>query len=179
MVPHVHRPGRMPVMPWENAAVAVYDSPSEAAAVVASLRQSKFDMTRISVAGRSRQADAQVIGCFDDGGSGMKYWGDQRELWAGLWETLCGRALFTMPGTGPVLVAGPLSGWIAAALENAPIFGGLSALGAAIYSIGIPKNQVIRHEAAIRAGQYLVLVHGTACEVNQAREVFRLADKGR
>ncbi len=166
----------MVVTAWENAAVAVCDSPSEAVAVVASLRQAEFEMSRISVAGRSEGAEHQVIGCFD-GGSGVKYWGDQREFWARLWGVLPGWALFTMPGVGPVLVAGPLSGWIIAGLENAPVFGGLSALGAGIYSIGIPKNQILRYEAAVKAGKFLVLAHGTVSEVNRASEVLTLAGK--
>jgi hypothetical protein len=161
---------------WANAAVAVCDNPTEAAAVVTSLRQADFEMSRISVAGRSEGAEHQAIGCFDDGG-GVKYWGDQREFWARLWGELPGWALFTMPGVGPVLVAGPLSGWIIAGLENAPVFGGLSALGAGIYSIGIPKDQILRYEAAVKAGKFLVLAHGTVSEVNRATDVLTLAGK--
>jgi hypothetical protein len=172
MAPGVLYPAEMLVAPCENAAVAVYNSASEAVAVVANLRQSDFDMSRVSVAGRPR-SERQVIGCFDDGAGGVKYWGDQRELWAGLWEKLSGWALFTMPGIGPVLVAGPLSGWIAAGLENAAIFGGLSPIGAAIYSIEIPKGQILLCEAAVEAGKYLVLAHGTVSEVSRAREVLK------
>jgi hypothetical protein len=165
----------MLTMPWENAAVAVCDSHAEAGAVVAGLQHSDFDMTRVSVAGRAGRANSQVTGCFDDGSEGFKYWGEAREFWAGLWETLSGRAIFTAPGMGLVIVAGPLSGWVAAGLENAPIFGGLSALGAAIYSIGIPRSRVLQYEAALKAGRYLVLVHGAAGEVNRAKEALRLA----
>lgn len=151
--------------------MAVCDSPAEAVTILAGLRQAGFDMSRVSIAARPR-SDRQVIGCFDDGAGGVKYWGDQRELWAGLWGTLSGRALFTMPGIGPVLVAGPLSGWIAAGLENAPVFGGLSPLGAAIYSIGIPKSRIVAYESAVCEGRCLILAHGTVSEVNRAREVL-------
>jgi hypothetical protein len=172
MVRGVLQMAAMLAVHWENAAVGVYDSPSEAVAVVASLRQADFELSRVSVAARPRSG-RQVIGCFDDGAGGVKYWGDQREFWVGLWEMLSGWGLFTMPGVGPVLVAGPLSGWIAAGLENAAIFGGLSPIGAAIYSIGIPKGQILLCEAAVEAGKYLVLAHGTVSEVSRAREVLK------
>lgn len=167
----------MIVTAWENAAVAVCESTSEASGAVAALRRAEFDITRVSVAGRSESAGHQVIGCFDDGGSGVKYWGDQREFWARLWGALPGWALFTMPGVGPVLVAGPLSGWIAAGLENAPVFGGLGALGAGMYSIGIPKGQSLRYEAAVKAGKLLVLAHGAESEVYRATEALTLDSK--
>jgi hypothetical protein len=77
-----------------------------------------------------------------------------------------------MPGIGPVLVAGPLSAWIAAGLENAPVFGGLSPLGAAIYSIGIAKGRIFSYESAVGEGKCLILAHGTVSEVSRAREVL-------
>ena len=41
-------------------------------------------------------------------------------------------AFFLIPGIGPLLVAGPLVGWIVGALEGAALLGGLSVLGAAL-----------------------------------------------
>jgi len=70
------------------------------------------------------------------------------------------------------MVGGPLVGWIVAALENAALVGGLSALGAGVFSIGIPKDSVLKYESAIQSGKYLVIAHGTAAETAQAREVI-------
>ena len=56
--------------------------------------------------------------------------------------------------------------------KNAALVGGLSALGAGLYSIGIPKDSVVEYEAAVKAGKYVVVAHGTAAEAAKAREIL-------
>ena len=43
--------------------------------------------------------------------------------------------------------------WIVAVLEAPAMTGGLTALVAALYSIGIPKNSVLQYETQIKNGQ--------------------------
>ena len=85
---------------------------------------------------------------------------------------LFGAAFFAIPGIGPVLVAGPLAAWIIGALEGAVVVGGLSALGAGLYSIGIPKNSVVKYELALKSDKFLLLAHGTADEVAKAKDII-------
>jgi len=73
---------------------------------------------------------------------------------------------------GPILVAGPLVTWVVGALEGAVVVGGISALGAALYSIGIPKDSVVKYETAIKAGKYVLVAHGTADEVANAKKII-------
>ncbi len=42
------------------------------------------------------------------------------------------------------------SSWSCGALEGAAVVGGLSALGAGLYSIGIPKDSVFQYETAVK-----------------------------
>ena len=58
------------------------------------------------------------------------------------------------------------------ALESAALLGGLSALGAALYSIGIPKNSVVEYELALKTDQYLLLVNGSESQVEKARDAI-------
>ena len=67
---------------------------------------------------------------------------------------------------------GPLVGWIVGALEGAVVVGGLSALGAALYSIGIPKNSIMQYETALKSDKFLVIAHGTADEVAKAKSIL-------
>jgi hypothetical protein len=69
-------------------------------------------------------------------------------------------------------VGGPLVSAIVGALEGAAVVGGVSAVGAGLYSIGIPKNSVLRYETALRSDKFLLVVHGTATEVEKAREIM-------
>jgi hypothetical protein len=51
--------------------------------------------------------------------------------------------------------------------------GGLSALGAGLYSIGIPKDSVVKYETALKSDKFLLLAHGTADEVAKARDILQ------
>jgi len=93
-------------------------------------------------------------------------------FWGGLWGLLFGAAFFWVPGIGPLLVAGPLVSAFVAALEGAVVAGGLSALGAALYSIGIPKGSILRYETAIKVNKYLLVAHRTAAEVAKAKDIY-------
>lgn len=161
-------------MSQENATVAIYEVHTAAEEAIKRLRNSGFDMQKVSVAGRDYHTGNQIVGYYN-GDGGMRYWGKLGSFWGTLWGLLHGWAFFSIPGIGPVLVAGPLAGWIVSALGNAEIFGGLTAFGAGLYSIGISRDEVLGCEGALRAGKYLVLAHGAAGEVSRAKETLRSA----
>lgn len=48
----------------------------------------------------------------------------------------------------------------------------MSALGAGLYSIGIPKNSVLNYETAIKADKFLLVAHGTAAEAAKAKDIL-------
>jgi len=52
------------------------------------------------------------------------------------------------------------------------LVGGLSALGAALYSIGIPKDSVLQYETALKTDRFLVMAHGPAAEVARAKTIL-------
>jgi hypothetical protein len=122
---------------------------------VKELQKSGFDMEKLSVGGEDYHTDEQVVGYYN-AGDGMKYWGKWGAFWGGFWGLLFGAALFRVPAIGPVPVGGPLVAWIVAGLEDAVVVSGLSAIGAGLYSIGIPRDSIVTYETAIKAGQYLV-----------------------
>ena len=77
-----------------------------------------------------------------------------------------------VPVVGQVMVLGYLATVIASGVESAVLVGGLSALGAAMYSIGVPKESVIQYETALKADEFLVTAHGTADELARARTIL-------
>src|SRR5579871_5005544 len=94
-----------------HSVVAVYKSHIEAEAAVKELQQSGFDMKKLSIVGRDYHTDEAVVGYYN-AGDRMKYWGKLGAFWGGFWALLFGSAFFFVPGIGPVLVGGPLAGWI-------------------------------------------------------------------
>ena len=159
-------------MSGTNAVVAIYDSHSQAEEAVKELQRSGIDMKKLSIVGKDYHTDEHVVGYYNTGDR-MKYWGKLGAFWGGLWGMLFGAAFFAIPGIGPVLVAGPLVAWIVGALEGAVVVGGLSALGAGLYSIGIPKDSVVKYELALKSDKFLVLAHGTAAEVAKAKDIMQ------
>lgn len=128
-------------------------------------------MKNLSIVGRDYHTDEHVLGYYNTGDR-VKYWGSQGAFWGSIWGWLFGSAFFLIPGVGPLLFAGPVVGWIVGALEGAVIGGGLSALGACLFSLGIPKNSILLYETALRSGKFVVIAHGTAEEAAQARKVI-------
>ncbi|MGB3940294.1 MAG: general stress protein [Candidatus Manganitrophaceae bacterium] len=155
----------------KNAVVAVYDSHEEAEKAIHKLKKSGFDMKTLSIVGKDYDTEEKVVGYYNTGDR-MKAWGKSGAFWGGLWGLLFGSAFFLIPGIGPLFAAGPLVGWIVGALEGAAVVGGLSALGAGLYSIGIPKDSIIEYETQIRTGKFLVIAQGSPDEVSKAQDTL-------
>jgi uncharacterized membrane protein len=160
---------RNPNVSKQNSVVAIFESHSQAEDGIRELQKSGFDMKKLSIVGKDYHTDEHVVGYYNTGDR-MMYWGKLGAFWGGLWGMLFGSAFFFVPGVGPLLVAGPLVTWIVGALEGAAVMGGFSALGAALVSIGIPKNSVLQYEESVKAGKFLLVLHGTTQEVERAKD---------
>jgi uncharacterized membrane protein len=154
-----------------SAVVAVYGTHTEAEEAVKELQRAGVDMRALSIVGKESHTDEHVVGYYNTGDR-MKYWGKTGAFWGGFWGLLFGSAFFAIPGIGPVLVAGPVVAWIVGALEGAALVGGLSAIGAGLYGMGIPNDSVIKYELALKTDKYLLLVHGTIAEVEKAKNII-------
>lgn len=158
-------------MDKNNSIVAIYPTHTAAEAAVKELQQSGFDMKKLSIVGRDYQTDQHVVGYYNTGDR-MKMWGKTGAFWGGLWGLFFGSAFFLIPGLGPVLVAGPLVSSIVGALEGAVVLGGLSAVGAALCSLGIPKDSILSYETALKTGKFLLIAHGSTDDTIRAKEIL-------
>jgi hypothetical protein len=154
-----------------SSIVAIYPSHPTAEAAVKELQQSGFDMKKLSIVGRDYHTDEHVVGYYNTGDR-MKRWGKTGAFWGGIWGWLFGSAFFFIPGIGPLVMAGPVVGWLVGALEGAVVVGGLSALGAGLYGLGIPKDSVLQYETALKTDKFLLIAHGSADEINRAKEIL-------
>jgi uncharacterized membrane protein len=154
-----------------NSVVAIYDTHEQAERAVKELQEAGVNMKSLSIAAKDTHTDEHVVGYYNVGDR-MKYWGKVGAFWGGFWGLLFGSALFAIPGIGPILVAGPLVAWIIAGLEGAAVVGGVSAVGAGLVSIGIPKDSVLKYEVALKTDKYLLVVHGTPDEVAKAKDII-------
>ncbi|MFT6818943.1 MAG: hypothetical protein ACJATT_002761 [Myxococcota bacterium] len=155
----------------KHVTVAIYATHTAAESAIKALQISGFDMENLSIVGRDYHTEEDVVGYYN-AGDRMKRWGKSGAFWGGFWGLLFGSAFFWVPGLGQVMVAGPLAIWIIGALETAVVVGGLSVVGAGLYSLGIPKDSILQYDIAIKTDKFLVVAHGTADEVAKARDVL-------
>jgi hypothetical protein len=155
----------------DNSVVAIYPSHTAAEAAIKELQQAGFDMKKLSIVGRDHHTDEHVVGYYNVGDR-MKHWGKIGAFWGWIWGCFFGSAFFFIPGIGPLLIAGPLVGWLVGALESAALMGGVSALGAGLVSLGIPKDSILRYETALKTDKFVLIAHGTREDTTHAKEIL-------
>jgi hypothetical protein len=77
------------------------------------------------------------------------------------------------------VVLGFLATIIIAGVENALVVGGVAALAAALYSIGVPKDSVLQYETDLKADQFLVMARGMAEEIARAKTILGATNPSR
>jgi hypothetical protein len=162
-------------MDYTNSVVAVFADHQAAEAAVKKLTNAGFEMKHLSVVGKGYHTDEKVVGFYNTGDR-IKFWGTRGAFWGGFWGLFFGGLFMTIPVVGHVVVLGYLATVAISAIENAVLVGGLSALGAAVYSIGVPKDSVLQYETALKADNFLVMAHGSADEAAHAKTVLESAD---
>lgn len=142
----------------ESAVVAVFATHDQAEAAVRQLQQAGVAMADVSLIGSGQRDRGGTVGHYQRGGA-VGHVGEHRGLWGFLSGLLADTGTFVIPGSGPVMVAGPAVGWVAEALENAE--GGDDAMAGSLERAGIPHDDVPSYVTALQDGDYLVIVHGT------------------
>jgi uncharacterized membrane protein len=161
--------------PKEHSVVAIYGSHAGAEVAIKTLQRAGLDMKQLSIVGKGLHTEEHALG-FYTSGDRMRFWAGRGAFWGSLWGMLFGNALFFLPAIGPVVVMGPLVAWIVGALEGAALGGATGALAAALASIGLPEDSVVKYELEVKAGRFLVLVHGAAGLIERARNLLGTTD---
>lgn len=156
-----------PVHEDQQAVIAVFADFDTAHRAVERLIDAGLRPDQISVVGRDLQSELRINGYVTTGDIAGP--SAATGAWVGgLFGLLAGSALLFVPGAGPLIVLGPLAAAAVGAGEGA-LLGG--AVGAVLGHF-VAKRHLPRYEELIQAGSYLVAVHGTDEEVDQARQVL-------
>jgi len=158
-------------MDTPNIPVYLFDTHAAAEQAIRSLDNAGFNMKSLSLVGKGCHTEEQAMG-FYTSGDRIKAWGGRGAFWGSLWGLLFSPAVFILPGIGLLALAGPIVVALVSALEGAVVVGSISALGAAMMQIGVPRDQAIKYETALKVDKYVLLIHGTAAEAAQARSVL-------
>lgn len=157
-----------------NPAQYIFNTHVEAEEAIRSLGQAGFDVKNLSLIGKGYHSEEHPVG-FYTLGDRIKTWGGLGAFWGGIWGLLLAPAVFILPGLGVVAMAGPIVAALVGALEGAVVVGGVSGLVAAMTQLGVPKDQVVKYETALKADKYVLLVHGDSSDVAKASSLLSRA----
>jgi hypothetical protein len=166
-----------PVLRNESV-IAVFGEHQEADAAVKKLTDAGVSLKHLSVIGKGNHSDEKIVG-FYYVGSQVKFFGKRGSFWSGLWGLFLGGTSLTVPVVGPVMILGHLAAIVVSAVEGGIMAGGLSSIGAAMYSAGIPRDSVMQYEQAVKADGFLVFVHGALGELTRARAILAQGNPSR
>ena len=161
-----------------DSVIAVFANHPAAETAVKQLTAAGFEMKNLSIVGKGYHTDEKVVG-FYNAGDRVKFWGTRGAFWGGFWGLFLGGLFMAIPVVGHVVVLGYLASIAVAGIENAVVVGGLSALGAALYSIGVPKDSVIQYETAVKTDSFLVMAHGPTAEIARAKTILSTSNPSR
>jgi hypothetical protein len=153
-----------------NLPVYLFETRERVEEAIRALSAAGIDMTKLSLVGKGVHSEEQPVGFYSSGDK-IRTWGATGAFWGGVWGLLLAPAIFVLPGIGVVALAGPVVAALVSSLEGAAIVGGLSALGATLMQLGIPRESAIKYQLALKVDKYVLLVHGTEAEMARARTV--------
>jgi hypothetical protein len=154
-----------------NALSYIFNTHIEAEDAIHLLSRAGFDLKKLSLVGKGSHSEEYPVGFYTTEDR-IKSWGGAGAFWGGIWGLLFAPAIFFLPGVGLLAFAGPLTAMLVGALEGAVVVGGVSALGAALAQIGVPEDQVIKYETALKVDKFIFVVQGSDEEQRQARSVL-------
>ena len=149
----------------------VFNNHSDADAAIESLHRAGFDVKKLSLIGKGYHSEERPVE-IHTAGDRIKEWGTRGAFWGGIGGLLVAPVVFLLPGLGLVALAGPLATALTGALEGAAVVGGVSALAAALTRHGVENEDVIEYEAALKADNYVLLVHGDLDDAAKARALL-------
>jgi hypothetical protein len=151
--------------------IAVYPDHASAEDAVRRLQKEGIPMQNLSIVGKDFQTVEQPLGFVTTGtvaGEGARV-----GAWTGgIFGLLVGAAFLILPGIGAVVVAGPLAAALLGGLEGALAGAALGGLTGALVGLGVSRDKAIRYESQVKAGKFVVTVHGDAPQIEHARSVL-------
>lgn len=120
-------------MTQHDVLIAIFAEHRAANTAVDKLIKDSFDMKSFSVIGKGYHTEEKIVGEY------MSFWGKYGAFLGGLWGGIFGGIFLT------ISVIGPVGTWSSCrdyhtAIEGAIVVGGLTVLGTAPFSLGIPKT---------------------------------------
>ena len=154
-----------------GSVIGVYTNLNDAEAGVRALDKGGFPIRQVSIIGRDFANEKEVRGFVTTGdvargGAGAGAW------FGGILGLFAGAALLWVPGAGPLVVAGPLAAALVGGAEGAAVGAGTGGLLGALAGWGVNRRHVIKYEDHLKAGEFVLVTHGTDAELARAQAIL-------
>jgi uncharacterized membrane protein len=157
----------------ERSVVGVYETMAQAEAAVHMLDQAGFPVKHVSIVTQNLASDTTMHGYIIPGDD-LTPRGAATGAWVGgLLSLLIGSAFLWVPGFGPLLVVGRLAALLLTGVEGALVGAATGSLLGALANWGIAEEHILDYEQQVKGGKHLVIVYGTAEEVEQAHAILQ------
>jgi hypothetical protein len=152
----------------DQTVVATYHTHANAEGAVRRLSAGGVPITLISIIGRNYETREDVQGFYKPADAAVD--GAKQGAWfGGIFGLLMGAmGFFIFPIVGGVMAIGPIAGLIAGAIGGA----GVGALVNSLVTMGVPHDQALKYQEQLKAGEFLVVVHGGDEDVARASEIL-------
>ncbi len=149
-----------------NATVGVYATHEKAVKAVKTLKDSDFDVSKVSIIGQVKFVEDHLKVL--SGEHSTETGAVVGSVVGTILGVLSGLSMITIPGLGVLYAAGALVGAVGG-FSVGTAGGGL--IGT-LLSIGIHKEGIIRYQKHLKEGKFLVVVHGSKTEADNAHQIL-------
>jgi len=159
-------------------AVGIFRRREDLESALRALKDSNFDMDRVSLI--ARHVD-EVRGSEDvrtdrgdtEAQEGAGIGATTGTVLGGLGGLLVGLGVLAIPGVGPILAAGAEINALASTLAGAGIGAAAGGIVGALVGLGIPEEQARAYSKRIEAGEYLLMISGSPDDVRRVEKILR------
>jgi uncharacterized protein YcfJ len=161
----------------QQRAVGVFKNRHSLEDLLRSLKDSNFDMGKVSLIARNiddvegAQEVTEQHG--NEAKEGAAAGATTGTVLGGLGGFLVGVGLLAVPGVGPILAAGAEISALASTLAGAGIGAAAGGIIGALVGLGIPEEKAKVYNARVKAGDYLVMITGSKDEINRVESMMR------
>ncbi len=146
---------RQPVA-FDQSVIATYLTHDAPETAVRRLAEGGLPINQVSIIGHHFETREDIQGFYNPADAAL----------AGMMAGALG--FFVLPIVGAVMVLGPLAGMLAGAIGGA----GIGALVNGLIAAGVPRDPALKYQKRLQAGEFLVVVHGSADEARQAHQIL-------
>ncbi len=171
---------------YDRRAVGVFPTRAAAEKALHELKNSGFNMDRVSVVTKDGDRTGEIEGATvrDEGTTARDKTGNKADEGAGIGAVsggtlggltglLVGLGTLAIPGVGPIMLAGAAATALATTAAGGAIGAATGGLLGGLAGLGIPEKEAKHYNDRVGHGDYLVIVDGSESEILRAETLLK------